>query len=145
MAQFKEWDTTAVYHYANQWKEKSLVEGTSLLWPSEQIWTMANLNAFKSCFIENVDDSLEVFETKLQGQLKGQNREVVQLACELVYLYLLFPSTITFRRKKELLKTIASFAGITLDDQNEALTALEHGIGGPGIPTIQDGIMKYAT
>jgi len=133
MAQFKDWDTAAVYHYANQWVEKSLIEGTSLLWPSEQLWNTSNLNAFKACFIENVDDSSEIFETKLQGQLKGQKREVVQLACELVYLYLLFPSTITFRRKKELLKTIASFADITLDDQNGALIALEHGIGGPGI------------
>lgn len=133
MVQFKEWDTTAVYRYADQWKGKSLINGTSLLWPSEQIWTTANLNAFKACFIENVDESSEIFENKLQGQLKGQKPEVVQLACELVYLYLLFPSTITFRRKKELLNTIASFAGLTLDDQNEALIALEHGIGGPGI------------
>lgn len=133
MAQFKEWDTTVVYHYADQWKKKSLIDGTSLLWPCEQIWTTANLNAFTACFMENVDESSEIFEIKLQGQLKGQKQEVVQLACELVYLYLLFPSTITFRRKKELLNTIASFAGLPLDDQNVALTALEHGIGGPGI------------
>jgi 5-methylcytosine-specific restriction protein B len=71
--------------------------------------------------------------SEIEGQLNGQKREVVQLACELVYLYLLFPSSITFRRKKELLKTIASFADLILDDQNDALTALEHGIGGPGI------------
>jgi len=81
MAQFKEWDTTAVYRYADQWKGKSLIDGTSLLWPSEQIWTTANLNAFKACFIENVGESSEIFENKLQGQLKGQKQEVVQLAC----------------------------------------------------------------
>ncbi|OKP97662.1 McrB family protein [Paenibacillus sp. P46E] len=133
MARFKEWDTSAVYSYANQWIEKSLMDGSSLLWPSEEIWTTDNLNAFRACFIDNTDESAEAFETKLKGQLSGQKSEVVQLACELVYLYLLFPSSISYRRKKELLKTIASFANLLLDDQNNALTALEHGIGGPGI------------
>jgi 5-methylcytosine-specific restriction protein B len=132
MARFTEWDVTVIYDTAQRWKKECLLEEKSLLWPSDNIWTRSNLEAFKACFIDNMDESDNDFETKFKRQLENQSVEIIQLACELLLVYFLFPLHVTGKKKKNLLTTIASWREIDIDFPPQILKALETGIGGTG-------------
>lgn len=134
MARYSEHDTTAIYELAARWKEDCLLRGGSLLWPEEAIWAADNLAAFKTCFIDRPDESSDSFEEKFQRQLSSEAAEVTKLACELVLIYFLFPSSVTGNRKRELIETIASWQSVAIPESGKAsLAILDHGIGGPGL------------
>ena len=41
-----------IFDVANEWRQRCLIEGKSLLWPEEKVWTSENLANFKKYFID---------------------------------------------------------------------------------------------
>lgn len=126
-------DTAGIYGIVKKWRSDCLLDGGSLLWPQEQIWTQKNLLAFKACFSDDPDNSNDSFEKKLERQLSGQDKGVYQLATEIVFIYLLYPSNITMQRKKNILNKIMGWKDETIEYTTEINRALQYGIGGTGI------------
>ena len=132
MARFDEWDTKGLYETAAIWRKKSLQEGNSLLWPEESVWTVEALEAFKGCFIDRPDTTNDTFEAKFQRQLADQPPGITKLGCELLLLYFLFTSSVRGTRGRELIKTVAGWKNLTIDEQSPAMASLDRGIGGTG-------------
>ncbi len=132
MARFDESETRGLYETAAIWRNKSLQEGNSLLWPDEFVWTVEALEAFKSCFIDRPDITNDTFEAKFQRQLADQPPGVTKLGCELLLIYFLFTSSVRGTRKRELIKTVASWKNLTIDEQSPVMATLDKGIGGTG-------------
>lgn len=133
MARFSENETAAIYEIAAAWRNDCLIGGKSLLWKDEEIWTEQNLKDFKKHFTDNPDeDSERSFEEKLKLQLEPAAVSVTKLACELVLMYFLFPSSVSGKRKRALIKEIASWKNV-VTDESEVLSKLDTGIGGPGL------------
>lgn len=95
MARYSENDTSAIYAIADQWRKSCLTEGKSLLWNGEDIWTEHNLQEFKKHYTDQPDESKRTFEEKFKVQLEPASADVTKLACEIVLVYFLFPSTAT--------------------------------------------------
>jgi 5-methylcytosine-specific restriction protein B len=132
MARFDEWDTNGLYQTAAIWRNESLETGKSLLWPGESVWSLESLNAFKVCFIDRPDETDNTFEAKFKLQLADQSPGVTKLACELLLLHFLFTSSVRGARKRELLKTVAGWKSLAIDEQSQAMISLDRGIGGTG-------------
>lgn len=134
MARYSEYNTDGIYQLAASWKTKCLLEGASLLWEGEQVWTKQTLEAFKACFTDRPDVSGDSFEEKYRRQLDDENTNVTKLAAELVLIYFLFPSSVSGARKRELIQEIISWKQIELPKAaEEIMKPLDEGIGGPGL------------
>ena len=134
MARYSEHDTANIYLTADAWKTACILGGKSLLWPKESVWSEENLKEFKKRFIDNPDESQRSFEEKFKLQLEPAGPSVTKLACELVLLYFLFPSSVSGNRKRQLISEIASWKSIEIDGDGKAVLArLDAGIGGPGL------------
>jgi hypothetical protein len=70
------------------------VAGKSLLWPGHDVWSPANLQRFKACFIDKPDEATDkTFEVKFKAQLAGENADVTRLGCDLLFVYFLYPTS----------------------------------------------------
>ncbi|MGC1295754.1 MAG: hypothetical protein WA869_12005 [Alloacidobacterium sp.] len=131
MARYSDHDTDGIYQLAASWKHKCLIEGYSLLWAGNQVWTKEALEAFKACFIDLPDESGDSFEEKFKRQLANESENVTRLAAELVLVYFLFPSRVSGARKRGLIKEILSWKAIELPKSaEEVMNPLDEGIGG---------------
>lgn len=133
MARYSERDATAIYEIARTWRKICLIGGKSLLWKDEAIWSEQNLKDFKEHFTDSPDESQRGFEEKFKQQLEHAGLNVTKLACELVLVYFLFPSSVSGNRKRELINLIASWKNVKPDDPTQILSQLNTGIGGPGL------------
>jgi 5-methylcytosine-specific restriction protein B len=133
MARFGEPGTTGIYQTAARWRDESLINGESLLWSGEKVWTLDNLKAFKACFIDKPDTSKDSFEVKFKKQLDSESPLVTKLACELLLVHLLFTASVSGARKRKLISTVAGWKGIEVDDGVPAMACLDHHIGGTGL------------
>lgn len=122
-----------IYDLALQWKNECLINDESLLWPGERIWTLNNFQDFKRCFIDNPDETADSFEAKFKKQLAGESSDVTKLACELLFIYFIFPSDTNGKTKFALIKRVASWKDLDLPLTSKLNTLLERkGIGKPG-------------
>jgi 5-methylcytosine-specific restriction enzyme B len=113
MARTTEQDSSAIFATALEWRDRCLIGGKSLLWQDLEIWSAANLLQFKNCFIDRPDTSKDKnFEQKFRAQLAAESEEVTRLACELLTIYFLFPSSVGRTRKTGLIREIASWKDI---------------------------------
>lgn len=134
MARYSESDTTAIYAIADKWRTDCLVTGKSLLWNDEDIWTEENLRDFKKHFTDKPDQTQRSFEEKFREQLEPAGPNVTKLACEILLIYFLFPSTVSGATKRKIINSIASWKNLSIGEEGEELLShLDVGIGGPGI------------
>jgi 5-methylcytosine-specific restriction protein B len=134
MAKYSEHNTSAIFNAAHEWSEESLISGKSLLWNDPDVWSLANLQRFKACFIDRPDVAKDKsFETKLKAQLAAESEAITKLACELLFVYFLYPSSVRRPRKCGLIREVASWKGIAIDEKNPRFDCFEHGIGNPGL------------
>jgi 5-methylcytosine-specific restriction enzyme B len=134
MARITETDPTKILATAEQWRDECLVQGRSLLWPDREIWGEANLQRFRACFIEKPDTSTDKnFEQKLREQLATENEDVTRLACELLLVYFLFPTSVGPFRKKELIGLVASWKDLEIQGDSPIFACFDTGIGDPGL------------
>ncbi len=133
MARTSENDCRPIYNLAEKWKEECLIGEGSLFWPGESVWNENNLKKFKGCFVDNPDDSKESFENKLEKQLAREGDDVTRLACEIMVIYFLFPSNVHQPWKVEVIRRIASWQRIDIDEGHEVFKSFADGIGSGGI------------
>ncbi|MGI8484609.1 MAG: McrB family protein [Thermomicrobiales bacterium] len=130
-------DSSAVYEVANLFRQRCLVEGTSLLWPEYSAWTPENLDRFWQAFVGHPDEdkNLTFFE-KLRKQLADEPLDVHRIAADVTVLYYLFPSTISRAKKQESVEKVISWKLGSQESSTEwALvgTAFDHGLGSAGM------------
>jgi 5-methylcytosine-specific restriction protein B len=134
MARTTEHDSSAIFSTAAEWRDRCLIGGKSLLWEDRQIWSTANLLQFKSCFIDRPDTSKDKnFEQKFQAQLGAEGEDVTRLACELLFVYFLFPSSVGRPRKTGLIREVAGWKKIEIDETASRFSCFDTGIGDPGL------------
>jgi len=85
-------DFTPTLEAARHWIDNCLIEDGSIFSPTERIWTVENIEKFKSAFVDHPDVSSDDFITKLKRQLKDCSSNVIKLASEMLWILYLFPS-----------------------------------------------------
>jgi len=76
-------DAEAIYHAADLFRQRCLVDGTSLLWPNHPAWTVPNLDALWDAFIGQPDEGKRSFMEKWRDQLAGQPPDVHRVVATL--------------------------------------------------------------
>lgn len=119
---------------SERWKKDCLI-GDGSLFSKAQLWTIDNINQFKSYFVDNlIYGSDQTFYEKFEIQLANAPTEIKQLSAEMVYILLLFPSNITARKKAEDIRLIWSWSGSNVDQVFPALEgSFAEGIGSAGM------------
>ncbi|WP_208591867.1 hypothetical protein [Gracilibacillus suaedae] len=127
-------DRQKIYDVAEEWKDECLLDGKSIIWDGENIWTEQNMNRFRAIFIENPDASGNSFDSKLKKQLENESQSVYKFAIELLFIYYMFPyrKSVSFKTKIEKLEMIASWKGVEFDRSWKVFGALKDGLGATG-------------
>jgi 5-methylcytosine-specific restriction protein B len=107
MARFAE--APAVYHAADLFRQRCLVDGTSLLWPDHRAWTVTNLDALWDAFMGHPDEGKRNFMEKWRDQLAEQPAEVHRIAADLMAFYYLFAWNIGTTAKRNGLREVISW------------------------------------
>src|SRR5881392_735391 len=76
---------------AREWMERCLIDDGSML-SDKRLWTASLIEEVKRAFVDHPDTGPDTFMEKLQGQLKPASVAARQLAAEMVWSLLLFPS-----------------------------------------------------
>jgi MoxR-like ATPase len=84
-------------------------------------------------FVENLDEGDRTFEEKLHDQLAPTSASAKQLAAEMLWVMMLFPSNIRRSRKVSLVRTVWEWSGEALPVARDALDVFETGIGSGGM------------
>jgi 5-methylcytosine-specific restriction protein B len=113
-----------VYAVAERFVEEALRSDGSLFTPGATIWSAENIEDLYERFVGHPDKSSDRFEDKFRRQLEGAPLETRQLAAELLYIHLLFPSkrSIGGDRKRRIISGVLDGTSISVpDDLNRAL------------------------
>jgi 5-methylcytosine-specific restriction enzyme B len=136
MARVNENDISQIIDAASDWRDRCLIAGKSLFWNDEDVWSLVNLERFKICFIDTPDEAADrTFEQKFKDQLANEDENVARLACELLFVYFLFPSldSVGPSRKISLIREIARFKGLNIPEDDPRFDSFSDGIGNPGL------------
>jgi 5-methylcytosine-specific restriction protein B len=134
MSRITEHNSSQIFAVAEQWRDQCLIAGQSLLWHGSDVWSLAKLERFKACFIDRPDSSQDKnFEQKFKEQLGTEGEDITRLACELLLVYFLFPSSVTRARKIGLIREVAKWKGLDIDENAPAFGGFWSGIGDPGL------------
>lgn len=134
MARLSDPNSESIFAAAAEWRHRCLIAGKSILWGDSDIWSAANLQKFKACFIDRPDLSKDKnFEQKFREQLSSEAEDVTRLACELLFIYFLFPASITYGRKVGLIREVASWKALEVAENAPAFSCFNDGIGDPGL------------
>ena len=87
MARNPGWE--AVYEVADLFRQRCLIEGKSLLWPEQAIWTVENLDALWDAFVDKLDEGSDPFVDKLHNQLESEPLPIHMIAVDLLVMYCL--------------------------------------------------------
>jgi hypothetical protein len=130
MARITDHDSSRIFDAAREWRDQCLIGRKSLVWRDSEVWTPSNLQRFKACFIDRPDLSKDKnFEQKFKGQLATDNEDITRLACELLFVYFLFPTSVGRPRKTGLIREVASWRSVEINDKAPLFDAFENGIG----------------
>jgi MoxR-like ATPase len=125
-------DRKAVYEAAEKWKNECLLRDGSLIWDGEAIWTEQNMNRFRSIFIERPDESGDSFDDKLKKQLENETEAVYKFVIEMLFMYHLYTSSVSYETKMNKLETVASWKGIKINRSLPIFDSLKEGMGSTG-------------
>lgn len=126
-------DLAPVLDAARRWMDSCLVQDGSLFAPGHQLWTTANSDVLQRNFVDRPDPGTDDFMTKLQRQLAAAGSPAQQLAAEMVWALLLFPSNIGPKVKREHVERMWSWSGEVLPAAGPWLDAeVLRGVGSAG-------------
>lgn len=94
-------ETGAIFAVVGRWLDQCLVHDYALIGREANIWSFERISAVRRRFRENPYPGPESFLTKLRRQLEELDDGAVQLAAEMLYGMLLFPSNITPPKKRQ--------------------------------------------
>ena len=117
---------------AKSWKERCLL-GSGSVFSESQLWTADNVDLVNKYFVQNPLEGKQTFLQKLKQQLTPAEPAVKQLAAEMVWALLLFPSNITGNTKRKNVLEVWSWSGVGIDQNHPMLKVLDFGIGSGGI------------
>ena len=123
-------NATPIFEAAEEWRQKCLLADGSVLFPGQGIWGLPNIEQIRSAFVGNPQSGPETFLEKLRRQLTGRPDAVLQLAGELMWVALLFPSKIGAEKKRETVEEILSWRAVTSSPDSRFLT--DDALGGLG-------------
>src|ERR1035437_9617101 len=110
---------------AKRWKEQCLLASGSIFSES-QLWTANNVDLVNKYFVQNPLEGKQTFLQKLQQQLTPADPAVKQLAAEMLWALLLFPSNITGNTMRKNVLEVWSWSGVTIDQSHPILAILDH-------------------
>lgn len=124
-----------LYEAAAKMMDLGLVRGDSLFTPGHPVWTLATAEDLQERFIAKGDTSKNTFMVKFKKQLAGAPRKTVQLAAELLYVYLLppVPRDIALGRKRALLSETLECSPEAVNVPTELDLALQAGFASTGV------------
>ena len=127
-------DLTPLLDAARDWIVRCLMDDCSLLAPDDRpLWTTASADRLQRCFVERPDASDDDFMTKLQRQLAEAGAPAQQLAAEMMWALLLFPSNIGAEVKRGHVQRIWSWSGEALPARHAKLSdEVLRGVGSAG-------------
>ena len=125
----------AVYAVAERFVEEALRSDGSLFTPGAAIWSAENIEDLYERFVGNPDESSDSFEDKFRRQLEGAPPETRQLAAELLYVYLVFPSNMGGDSKRRIIRGV--LGGTSISVPKDLDQALDQGIASFG-PALQN-------
>jgi len=125
-------DGHPVYPAVERWKLECLMSDGSIF-DAGAIWTQAHIRELIEHFVENPDEGDRKFEEKLKDQLAPTSAGAKQLAAEMMWVMMLFPSNTGRQRKTELVRTIWDWSGAELRDPHHMFEAFERGVGSAGM------------
>lgn len=126
--------TERILHAAAEWRERSLLGGESVFLPGTDLWIGPYLDELKRFFVDQPDYSGARFIEKLRGQLGAASPGAKQLAAEMLWVMMLFPSNVGAAAKTDLVATVWEWSG-TPFPRTHALVAevFRRGIGSGGM------------
>ena len=122
------------YDAAEKFVKRALENDDSLFTPGTPIWSKKVLEDLKARFIDRPDTSTDAFEVKLKRQLDGAPPSTIQLAAEVIFLYLL-PATqgsAKAETKRQLIEQVLSWSSQTVALPDWIDSVLESGIAKMG-------------
>jgi hypothetical protein len=126
----------AIYELADKFRQNCLVEGTSLIWPSQPSWSVENINRLDQLILGNPDLGDRDFFAKLRDQLAGASDDIHRIAADVLAFYFLYPMTNPGpNKKREGLDTVISWR---LKDDQTDLSLVSKAFG-------EDGLGKAGT
>jgi hypothetical protein len=124
-------DQPAILNAAQQWKQKCLLSDGSGF-SNSPLWTISNFAILDERFIKKPITGDQPFLDKFRHQLESTPGAVKQLAAEMLWLLLLFPTNIGGVRKRHNIMEVWSWSGENLDGSHPLLLILDRGIGSAG-------------
>ncbi|HLU36396.1 MAG TPA: AAA family ATPase [Thermomicrobiales bacterium] len=101
-----------IYEVAELFRQRCLVQQTSLLWPDREVWTVENLDRYWSVVPEHPDETGRNFFEKLNDQLADQLDVLHKIAADLMVIYSLSPTNIGAPRKLEYIDIIRAWKSL---------------------------------
>lgn len=102
-------DAEPVFAAAAQWRDRCLIGDGSILFPGAELWTASTIAEVRSGFSDGREEGADSFLVKLGRQLTGASDAARELAAELLWILLLFPSKIGAEKKRENIEEILSW------------------------------------
>lgn len=134
MARSVDKNSQKIYEIADVFREQCLKDEGSLFYSEKKLWTEEFFTKINKCFIENPDTSSNSFIEKFKEQLKGQDKEVFQLAAELLSVYFLLPTNVTRAHKLGVVNEVLGWGhNQPLANNHPIAKAFEQGLVNPGI------------
>lgn len=124
-----------LYAVTHRFVDEALRNDGSLFTPGATIWSGENIEDLYERFVGHPDESSDRFEDKFRRQLEGAPPETRQLAAELLYIYLLFPSNMGGDGKRRIIRGVLGGTSISVPEDLER--ALDQGIASFG-PALQN-------
>lgn len=125
---------TDVLEGSDAWRERCFVGSTSIL-TDRPLWTVEQLEDLLGRFVSNpIVGSSRDFLDKLSEQLRDAPKPVLQLAAEVIWLLLLFPSPSSMKAetKRKAVETIWSLSGESPPSSKYLDDTHLRGVGHPG-------------
>lgn len=121
-----------IYQASDRWRDRCLLADGSVF-TDGRIWTEENLDQLEKYYVlrPEIGQGPGFFE-KLRDQLDPASADAKQLAAELYWLAMLFPSNTGSAKKIQNIQMLLSWAGRTIQADHSALVALAEGIGSGG-------------
>jgi hypothetical protein len=123
-----------VLNAADAWRERCFLKDTSLF-TDEPLWTLGNIAGLKQRFVDNpIEGADRDFYDKLKQQVSESSSEVIRLAAEVIWFYLLVAHHSHFgpEKKREQIRTVWEWSGSKLPDSPFLKDTALMGVANPG-------------
>lgn len=124
--------SASVYEAAERFADVALRRDDSLFTPGRAIWSMATIDDLYARFVEQPDLSADSFVTKFQRQLRDAPADTIQLAAELIYVYLLIAADMQGSSKRKLINTVLGWSTERVTIPADLTVALDNGLATMG-------------